>query len=95
MTRQRCILYIVRRTQLYLDEDLWQVLHARARREDTTVSDLVRQAVRERYLGSLASRKAAMQAAVGIWKDRADIGDTEDYVRGLRGGTRLKRLAAK
>lgn len=85
----------MRRTQLYLEDDLWQALHSLARRKETTISDLVRQAVRERYLGSLVSRKAAMQAAVGIWKDRADIGDTRAYVRGLRGGTRLKRLAAK
>jgi Arc/MetJ family transcription regulator len=82
----------VKRTQLYLDDDLWAALHSRARQEDTTVSDLVRQAVRERYLGSLAARKTAMQAVVGIWKDRADIGDTKAYVRGLRRGTRLKRL---
>jgi predicted transcriptional regulator len=85
----------MRRTQLYLDDDLWQALHSRARQEDTTISELVRQAVRERYLGSLAARKTAMQAVVGLWKDRSDIGDTRAYVRGLRRGTRLKRLADK
>lgn len=85
----------MRRTQLYLDDDLWAALHSRARQEDTTISDLVRQAARDRYLGSLTARKRAMQAAVGIWKDRADIGDTKTYVRNLRRGTRLKRLADK
>jgi plasmid stability protein len=85
----------VKRTQLYLDDDLWQALHVRARRDDTTISDLVRQAVRERYLGSLTVRKSAMQAAVGIWKDRNEIGDTNTYVRNLRRGSRLKRLAVK
>ena len=44
----RCILYIVRRTQLYLDEDLWKILRTRSRQDKTTVSDLVRRAVRER-----------------------------------------------
>jgi hypothetical protein len=78
-----------------LDDDLWAALHSRARREDTTISDLVRQAVRERYLGSLTARKTAMQAVVGIWKDRTDIGNTKAYVRGLRRGNRLKRLADK
>jgi hypothetical protein len=85
----------VRRTQLYLDDDLWEALHSRARREDTTISDLVRQAVRERYLGSLTARKTAMGAVVGIWKDRTDIGNTKAYVRGLRRGNRLKRLTDK
>ena len=84
---QRCILYIVKRTQLYLDDDLWNALHVRARQSRTTVSELVRQAARERYLGSVDSRKKAMQAVVGIWKDRKDMAG------GLRRGTRLKRLS--
>ena len=85
----------MRRTQLYLDDDLWDALHARARRDGTTISDLVRQAIRERYLGSLTARKAAMQAVVGIWQDRPEMADPEAYVRGLRRGTRLKRLTGK
>ena len=83
----------MRRTQLYLDDDLWNALHARARQEGTTISELVRVAARERYLGSLDARKRAMQAVVGIRKDRKDLADTEAYVRRLRRGTRLKRLA--
>jgi hypothetical protein len=78
-----------------LDDDLWAALHSRARQENTTISDLVRQAARERYLGSLAARKTAMQAVVGIRKDRTDFGNTETYVRNLRRGSRLKRLANK
>ena len=83
----------MKRTQLYLDDDLWNALHARARQEGTTISELVRVAARERYLGSLDARKRAMQAVVGIRKDRKDLANTEAYVRRLRRGTRLKRLA--
>jgi hypothetical protein len=43
----------------------------------------------------LEKRKAAMMAAVGIWKDRTDLPDTETYVRNLRKGTRLARLIAQ
>jgi Ribbon-helix-helix protein, copG family len=83
----------MRRTQLYLDDDLWNALHTRARREGTTISDLVRQAVRERYLGDLDERRKAMLAFVGIRKDRKDMPDsTEEYVRNLRRDTRLERL---
>jgi hypothetical protein len=83
----------MRRTQLYLDDDLWNALHMRARREGTTVSDLVRQAARERYLGNLDERRKAMEGIVGIWKDRTDLPDsTEEYVRSLRRDTRLERL---
>ena len=82
----------MRRTQLYLDDDLWSVLHLRARREKTTVSDLVRQAARERYLGGLDERGRAMKAVVGIWKDRPEFEDSVDYVSKLRRDDRLKRL---
>jgi Ribbon-helix-helix protein, copG family len=83
----------MRRTQLYLDDDLWKALHARARSQGTTISDLVRQAARERYLGNLEERRKAMEALVGIWRDRTDLPDsTEEYVRNLRRDTRIERL---
>jgi Arc/MetJ family transcription regulator len=84
----------VRRTQLYLDDELWATLHAKARLEGATVSELVRVAVRERYMGNLAERRAAMLGIVGLWKDRDDLEDTETMVRRLRGGTRLRRAQA-
>jgi len=37
-------------------------------------------------------RQADMMAAVGVWKDREDLADSEAYVRNLRKGTRLQRL---
>ena len=83
----------MRRTQLYLDDDLWNALHACARRDGTTISDLVRRAARERYLGNLEERREAMMAFVGIRKDRKDLPEsTEEYVRSLRRDTRLERL---
>ena len=86
------MLYIVRRTQLYLEEDLWSALHARARQQGTTISDLVRKAAREQYMSLDEDRRAAMEGIVGLWKDRTDLPDTETYVRGLRKDTRRKRL---
>lgn len=89
---KRCILYIVRRTQLYLDDDLWNALQVRSRQERTTVSELVRQAVRERYLGKAEARQEAMTDFIGIWKDRADLRDPVSYIRRLRKDRRLERL---
>jgi hypothetical protein len=86
----------MRRTQLYLDDDLWNALHARAKRTGTTISNLVRQAARERYLGNLEERRKAMLAFVGVRKDRKDLPDsTEEYVRSLRQDTRLERLSKR
>jgi predicted DNA-binding ribbon-helix-helix protein len=55
------MLYIVRRTQLYLEEDLWSALHERARQQGTTISDLVRKAAREQYMSLDEDRRAAME----------------------------------
>ena len=43
----------------------------------------------------IEERRADMMAAVGLWKDRTDLPDTEAYIRNLRGGDRLERLHAQ
>jgi len=82
----------MRRTQLYLDDELWGTLRIRSKQAGTSVSHLVRQAVREKYSTGLAGRQQAMLAFAGIWKDRADLADPETYLRALRKSTRAKRL---
>ncbi len=86
------MLYIMHRTQLYLDDELWESLRARARAQRTTISSLVRAAARDRYLGSLEKRREAMLAFVGIWKHRHDLPDSTKYVRRLRRDHRIERL---
>lgn len=85
----------MRRTQLYLEDDLWNALHERARTLGTSMSELVREAVRERFLGNLDGRRAAMQAVVGISRDRKDLADSSAYIRSLRRGVRLEELNRK
>lgn len=85
----------MRRTQLYLDEDLWNALHAQARSQRTTVSDLLRQALRDRYLGRLDERRQAMQAFVGMRKGDSESGDSKQMVRRLRRGSRIDALAKR
>ena len=83
----------MRRTQLYLDDDIWKALHVQSRQRRTSVSELVRQPVRDRYGSSPANRRQAMMALVGMWKDRDDLPDVTTYIRRLRRGKRLKRIA--
>jgi predicted transcriptional regulator len=77
------MIYIVKRTQLYLDDDLWETLHILARQSRSTVSELVRNAIREKYVGDAASRKTALLSAIGLWKDRTDLPNAQTYVRNL------------
>ena len=83
----------MRRTQLYLEDDLWKTLHILARQSRSTVSELVRKALREKYLGDADRRKEALLSVVGLWKDRTDLPDTEEYIRGLRKDDRLRRIS--
>jgi hypothetical protein len=82
----------MRRTQLYIDDELLGTLRIRAQQAGTSISELVRQAVREKYSSGLAGRQQAMRAFAGIWKDRTDLSDPDTYLRGLRKGSRLKRV---
>ncbi|HKN76070.1 MAG TPA: CopG family transcriptional regulator [Candidatus Acidoferrum sp.] len=84
----------MKRTQLYLNEDVWKALHIHSRQRKTSISELVRQAVREKYGSSPADRRQAMQALVGLWQDREDLAESEQYVRRLRKGKRLRRIAS-
>jgi hypothetical protein len=83
----------VKLTQLYLEDDVWTALHVRSSQSGLSISELVRQAVRGRYMNPGARRQEAMRALVGLWKDRPDIKDADAYVRRLRQGRRLERLA--
>jgi len=83
----------VRRTQVELEDQVWNNLQARAKREGTTVEELARQAISERYgCVDREERRRAMMAFVGIRADRDDIGDSTEYIRNLRKSDRLERL---
>ena len=86
------MIYIMKRTQLYLQEDLWKVLHIRSRQQGRSISDLVRDAIQEKYGISPEARRDALRGIVGLWKDRDDLPDTRAYVRQLRKGKRLGRI---
>ena len=83
----------MKRTQLYIDDDLSKILSTVSRQRGVTVSELVRGCIREAFGGNQRTDKAALARQVaGIWKNRSDLVDVEKYVRGLRKDTRRKRL---
>ena len=53
---------------MYLDEDIWKALHIQSRQRRTSISELVRMAVRDRYGASQTNRRQAMIAIVGMWR---------------------------
>ena len=75
----------MKRTQLYLEEDMARTLAAESRRRGTTVSELVREAIVAVYgQRTRGERRAIIHRLAGVWADRDDLGDTQAFVRGLR-----------
>jgi predicted DNA-binding ribbon-helix-helix protein len=53
-----------RRLQVLIDQRLWSRLEREAERRSVSVSTLVREAIDERYPGSTAERRAALDAVL-------------------------------
>jgi hypothetical protein len=84
----------MKRTQLYLDEDMSRFLTAESRRRHTTLSALVREAVAVAYgRHEQPDRSAVIQRIAGVWADRDDLGETHALVRALRRSARPARWA--
>jgi predicted transcriptional regulator len=80
------------RTQLHLDDAIHARLTALARRQDRTLSDLVREALAKAYGADREDeRKLSLKAIEELWKNLSDLPGTGAYVRRLRRDTRSKR----
>jgi predicted DNA-binding protein len=83
----------MKRTQLYLDEEMARTLAVLSRQKGTTVSELVRESVQERYMNRKDIDKVSLARQLrGIWRNRKDLRAIDQTIRRLRKGTRLKRL---
>ena len=83
----------MKRTQLYLDEEMARTLETLSRQKGMTISELVRAGLRERYMrGKEIDKVSLARNLAGIWRDRKDLKDIDAAVRKLRRGSRLKRL---
>ena len=76
----------MKRVQFYLDEAVWKRLRIHSGQRGATISELVCQAVREKYGMAFADRRKAMQGLVGFRRNRKDLPDSETCVRRLRAG---------
>ena len=83
----------MKRTQLYLDDEMAKMLSALSRQKGRTVSDLVRESLQEKYMSGKELDKGSLARQIGgVWGKRKDIKDIYLTVRKLRKGKRMKRL---
>lgn len=83
----------MKRTQLYVEEEQFQLLRILAKNRRTTVSELMREAIRKCYFEKpQLDPLQVVEKTSGLWKDRTDLGTSEDYVRKVRKDRRLERI---
>lgn len=85
-------IYIMERTQIYLNAEEARALERLAGKTGRTKSQLIREAIDQSYLGGRRDNErvlAAVRRAAGSWKGRKQTG--AEYVDEIRGG-RLARL---
>ena len=83
----------MQRAQVYLGRDEVELLDQESARTGASRSELIRRAIRDRYGDAdWATRRAALTASAGAWKDREVTG--AEYVDARRGdlNARLERL---
>lgn len=72
----------MKRTQIYLDEDIYRYLKKESEIKHLSVSEVIRSSIREKMNRKLQKILTATEKVSGIWKDR-DI-DVERRIRALR-----------
>lgn len=83
----------MKRTQLYIEDDVFRILRRISREKTTSISELVRDAVRKVYaLEKPDDAEEVLREAAGIWQDRKDIKSADQYVRQMRKDTRRERI---
>jgi hypothetical protein len=83
----------MKRTQLYLDEEMARMLQTVSRQRGKTISELVRASVREVYAPEKSLDKVSLARELsGIWSHRKRPKDIQEAIRKLRAGSRLTRF---
>ncbi len=72
----------MKRTQIYLDEDTVSFLEKESVLLHRSMSDIIRESIREKQRFDANSTLRRMNAVSGIWKSRRF--DIDEYVRNLR-----------
>ncbi len=78
----------MRRTQIYLSDDLYFELKNRSRKSKKSISEVIRQTLKENLMSNKKEQiLSSVNEAFGLWQNREF--DTDLYIRNIRKGTRL------
>jgi negative regulator of replication initiation len=81
---------ILKRTQIYLDEEIYKYLVEESKKTGKSISELIREKLRKEINENAQRLIENIRKTSGIWKNRNF--DTENYIRNLRKGNRIDSI---
>ncbi|RUM56893.1 MAG: CopG family transcriptional regulator [Persephonella sp.] len=80
----------MKRTQIYLDEDIYNYLKEESLKTGKTISELIREKIRKEIEQNKNNLLQAIREVAGLWSDRTE--DVDNFVRELRKGSRIDSI---
>jgi hypothetical protein len=84
------VLFIMKRTQIYLEDETYGYLISESRKSGKTMSEVIREIIRSDIDRKRENLLESSGKVFGIWSDK-DF-DTNEYLRDLRRSNRLNNL---
>ena len=78
----------MRRTQIYLDDEIYEILKKESLIAGKSASQIIRENLKKNLLNKRNKISDAIDNSKGAWKDRPDF-KINDFVRKLRKGNRI------
>ncbi|HNZ27815.1 MAG TPA: CopG family transcriptional regulator [Spirochaetota bacterium] len=72
----------MKRTQIYLDEEMFDYLETESKLHSKSISELIRESIKEKIQGRNRNLLKNMKKVFGIWKNHKF--DVDEYISDLR-----------
>lgn len=80
----------MKRTQIYLDEEIYKYLKQESLRTGKTISELIREKLRKEINQNKEALLESIKEVSGIWSYQTE--DAESFIRDIRKGERIDNL---
>ncbi len=80
----------MKRTQIYLDEEIYQYLKEESKKTGKSISELIREKLKKEINQNKENLLKAIKEVAGIWSYQTE--DVKDYIKSMRKGKRLDNL---
>ncbi|MDQ7056405.1 MAG: ribbon-helix-helix domain-containing protein [Persephonella sp.] len=80
----------MKRTQIYLDEEVYKYLKAESKRTGKSVSEIIREKLRTEINQSKENLIKAIDETAGIWQYKTE--NVEETIRNIRKGNRIDNI---